>query len=114
MGLRVTMLLAVKTDPSMDREELEERVTSIREAACVHFVTGDVDLMVLLRCRDQAAAIEALDRVRKLVGVRNVDSYVILKTLPMCGKCGCDCSSPPVASARPGRRPAARRRAPRE
>lgn len=95
LGMRVTMLLAVRTEPSLDREELERRVMSIREAACVHFVTGDVDVILLLRCRDQSDAVEALDRVKKLVGVKNVDSYVILKSLPLCGKCGCDCGFSP-------------------
>ena len=95
LGYSVTMLLCLRISPSVPREEVEKAVVSLEEASCVHYITGDIDMTVLIRARDQAHAAKVLDTVRLIEGVERVDSHMVLNQLNVCAKCGCDCGWAP-------------------
>jgi DNA-binding Lrp family transcriptional regulator len=95
LGYRVSMLLCVRMSPSVARVDVEKALEDLDEASCIHYVTGDIDMVVLVRAKDQHHAAQVLDTVRTLEGVDRIDSHVVLNHITMCHKCGCDCGWEP-------------------
>ena len=91
LGYRVTMMLKIRLHSSFPRDEAEKHFASLSGACCLHLVTGDIDMMVLIRTKDQQTAADVLEAVRTLDGVDSVDSHVVLSHQTLCGNCGCDC-----------------------
>lgn len=101
LGYNVTMLLELSISHDRTLEEFETSITSFPEAACIQYVTGDVDMMVLVRCEDKEHASDVLGRIRTLDGVSGLKSHMVMKSCNLCGRCGCDCAweSPAVSKA---------------
>jgi len=95
MGYNVTMMLEISIKQNVTLEEFEKTLHGFEEAACIHYVTGDWDMMVLMRCTDQDNAAKLLDRVRTLEAVQSLKSQMVMKSCNLCGRCGCDCSWDP-------------------
>ena len=95
MGYNVTMLLSLSIKHDVTLTEFEKTIGEFEEAACIHYVTGDWDMMVLMRAIDQDHAAELLDRVRTLEGVNSLKSHMVMKSCNLCGRCGCDCAWDP-------------------
>ncbi len=91
LGYRLTMMLKIRLKSTFPRAEAEELFSRLAGACCLHLVTGDIDMMVLVRTKDQQAAAELLESVRTHEGVESVDSHVVLSHQTLCGNCGCDC-----------------------
>lgn len=91
LGYRVTMMLKIRLSSTFPRDEAEHHFSNLAGACCLHLVTGDIDMMVLVRARDQQQASVLLESVRTLEGVESVDSHVVLSHQTLCGNCGCDC-----------------------
>lgn len=91
LGFRVTMMLNIRLSPTFTTTEAEEYFTNLTGACCLHLVTGDIDMMLLVRTKDQPAAVELLESVRTLKGVESVDSHVVLSHQTLCSNCSCDC-----------------------
>ena len=91
MGLQVPLFLRVRVDPRVSIEAVVERFEAVEETCCIHYVTGDLDIIVLVRCTDHDHASQVLDKIRTMKGVERVDSNVVLKAYPQCGRCWCDC-----------------------
>ncbi|MCK5413946.1 MAG: Lrp/AsnC family transcriptional regulator [Thermoplasmata archaeon] len=92
MGYNVTMMLELKIKHDMALSEFEMTLHGFEEASCIHYVTGDWDMMVLMRCTDQNHAAELLDKVRTLEAVQACKSHMVMKSCNLCGQCGCDCA----------------------
>ena len=91
MGLQVPIFLRVRVDPRVSIEAVVERFKAVEETCCIHYVTGDLDMIVLVRCTDHDHASQVLVKIRTMKGVERVDSNVVLKAYPQCGRCWCDC-----------------------
>jgi Lrp/AsnC family transcriptional regulator for asnA, asnC and gidA len=94
LGLDVPMFLRVRVNPLESIENVVKRFERVEEACCIHYVTGDLDMIVLVRCTDHDHAANVLDTIRTMKGVERVDSNVVLKAYPQCGRCMCDCGIP--------------------
>jgi Lrp/AsnC family leucine-responsive transcriptional regulator len=95
LGFNVSMQLMIRIAPSVPKSSFLKALETIEECSCVHYVTGDIDLIVLVRTRDQEHAASVLDRVKALEGVDRVDSHMVLKQLNLCTRCRCDCNWTP-------------------
>lgn len=91
MGLQVPMFLRLRVDPMVSIENVVKRFEEVEEACCIHYVTGDLDMIILVRCTDHDHAARVLDTIRTMQGVERVDSNIVLKAYPQCGRCWCDC-----------------------
>ena len=91
MGFKVTMLMCLRVAPGHSRESVEAALESVTEACCLHAVTGDVDIVLLVRATVQKHAAHVIDQMRTIEGVERVDSHVVLRSCTVCGECGCDC-----------------------
>jgi DNA-binding Lrp family transcriptional regulator len=94
MGLQVPMFLRVRVDPMVSIDAVVARFEDVEEACCIHYVTGDLDMIVLVRCTDHDHAAQLLDRIRTMKGIERVDSNMVLRAYPQCGRCWCDCGVP--------------------
>jgi Lrp/AsnC family leucine-responsive transcriptional regulator len=79
MGMNVPMFLRVRVNPRERIETLVKHFEEVEEACCFHYVTGDIDMSILVRCKDNEHAAEVLDKIRVIKGVERVDSNVVLK-----------------------------------
>lgn len=96
MGYNVTMMLELSVKHEVPLTEFEETLSKFEEAACIHYVTGDWDMIVLVRCSDQDHAAKLLDRIRTLEAVQAIKSQMVMKSCNLCGQCGCDCAWDPA------------------
>jgi DNA-binding Lrp family transcriptional regulator len=92
LGQNVSMLLEIQIDPDTSLTGFESTIEELEEASCIQYVTGDIDIILIVRCSDQEHATDVLNKVRALDGVSRVDSRMVLKSCTLCGRCGCDCS----------------------
>lgn len=95
LGLAVAMFVRVRVKPNYSIDDLVKDISKLKESCCVHCVTGDLDVIVLVRCTDHDHAAAVLGQVRSMEGVASLDSNVVLKAFPQCGKCWCDCGGTP-------------------
>ncbi len=95
LGYKVSMLLCVRMSSDVARTDVERSLENLDEASCIHYVTGDIDMVVLIRAKDQKHAANVLDTVRTMEGVDRIDSHVVLNHISLCHKCGCDCGWEP-------------------
>ncbi len=95
LGLNVSMFLRVRVKPDRSIDNLVKDMSKLKEASCIHCVTGDLDIIILVRCTDHDHASRVLNEIRAMEGVASLESNVVLKAFPQCGKCLCDCSPPP-------------------
>jgi DNA-binding Lrp family transcriptional regulator len=96
MGYNVTMMLELSIKHNVTLAEFEETLHGFEEASCIHYVTGDWDMMVLMRCTDQNHAAALLDKVRTLEAVQSLKSQMVMKSCNLCGRCGCECTWNPA------------------
>jgi DNA-binding Lrp family transcriptional regulator len=85
------MFLRVRINPDHPIEDVVQDFYAIDESCCLHQVTGDLDMILLVRCTDNEHATRVLERVRGTKGVDFVESNMVLKAYPFCGRCWCDC-----------------------
>ncbi len=94
MGMDVPIFLLIRVDPMTRIDQVVGALESVEESCCIHQVTGGLDMIALVRCTDKAHAAQVIDSVRGIPGVQRVDSNVVLKAFPQCGRCWCDCGLP--------------------
>lgn len=92
LGCNVTMLLELSIGHETTLAKFDEQLTGLDEVCCIHHVTGELDMMVLVRCHDQTHAVEFLDRFRTLDDVVSLKSHMVLRSFSLCGRCGCECN----------------------
>ncbi len=95
LGYHVTMLVELNVGREKKMEEFEASIREFTEACCIQYVTGDIDMMVMVRCLNQDHATETLDNIRTMDGVEMVRTHMVLKSCTLCGQCGCDCAWEP-------------------
>jgi DNA-binding Lrp family transcriptional regulator len=99
LGYNITMLMCIRVSPGYPWEDVEKELNTVKEVCCLHAVTGEIDITVLTRTRDQDHATQVIDQIRTLKGVERVDSHMVLKSMTLCGDCGCDCGWKPIDEA---------------
>ena len=85
------MFLLIRVNPVHRIDVVVKDITALPESCCIHHVTGDLDMIVLVRCTDHDHAAKVLENLRGIPGVDRVDSNVVLKAFPQCHRCWCDC-----------------------
>jgi DNA-binding Lrp family transcriptional regulator len=94
LGLHVAMFLLIRVNPLNKIEDVVSDFEALPESCCIHYVTGDLDIIALVRGVDNEHASKVLENVRGIKGVERVESCMALKAYPQCGRCWCDCGAP--------------------
>lgn len=76
----ITLLLMINADVGRMRDVLE-RMVQLNGVSCVLRVTGDYDVVALVRCSGHKGARDLLDFIKGIDGVRSVTSQVVLETV---------------------------------
>jgi DNA-binding Lrp family transcriptional regulator len=100
LGYQVSLMMCIRLSPGVSRQKIEEELSKLDDMCCLHSVTGDVDISVLARARDQDHSAKIIDSVRSIKGIDRVDSHLVLRSMTMCGTCGCDCGWEPNKEAK--------------
>lgn len=80
LGKPYTMLVMVRTRSGATLEDVVAEIEALDESCCIHTITGDFHLQVIVRLTDTHTAAKFLETVRNLPGVEFVTSYVVLKS----------------------------------
>ena len=80
LGRRYTMLVMVRTRSGAQLEDVVAEIESLHESCCIHTITGDYHLQVIVRLTDTHSAAKFLETVRNLQGVEFVTSFLVLKS----------------------------------
>lgn len=80
LGKPYTMLVMVRTRSGAKLEDVVVEIEALDESCCIHTITGDFHLQVIVRLTDTHTAAKFLETVRNLPGVEFVTSYVVLRS----------------------------------
>jgi Lrp/AsnC family leucine-responsive transcriptional regulator len=93
LGFEVPLFLRIRINPDRPIEDVMTELRSIDETCCIHHVTGDLDIILMVRCTDNDHAAKVLERFRSTGGVEKVESNVVLRAFPLCSCGWCDYAS---------------------
>jgi DNA-binding Lrp family transcriptional regulator len=80
LGKRYTMLAMIRTRAGAQLDEVVRQIEALDESCCIHTITGDFHLQVIVRLSDTHTAAQFLETIRNLAGVEFVTSFVVLKS----------------------------------
>jgi DNA-binding Lrp family transcriptional regulator len=80
MGKPYTMLVMIRCRPGAQLDSTVRSIEDLDESCCIHTITGDFHLQVIVRVSDTHTAGEFLERLRNLPGVEFITSYVVLRS----------------------------------
>lgn len=80
LGKRYTMLVMIRSRAGAQLDEVVAQIEALDESCCIHTITGDFHLQVIVRLTDTHSAAQFLETVRNLPGVEFVTSFVVLKS----------------------------------
>jgi DNA-binding Lrp family transcriptional regulator len=80
VGKHCTLLVMIRSRPGARLEDIVREIEALDESCCIHTITGDFNLHVMLRLPDHDAAADFLEELRNLEGVQFLTSYVVLRS----------------------------------
>jgi DNA-binding Lrp family transcriptional regulator len=80
LGKPLTMLVMLRCRPGAQLERIVSDIERLDESCCIHTITGDFHLQVIVRISDNHTAAEFLERLRNLPGIDFITSYVVLRS----------------------------------
>lgn len=81
MGKGYTMLVMIRSRAGTQLDDVVAKIESLDESCCIHTITGDFHLQVIVRLPDTHSAAKFLETVRNLPGVEVITSFVVLKSI---------------------------------
>jgi DNA-binding Lrp family transcriptional regulator len=80
VGKSYSMFLMVRLEAHYMPSEVVKKIEGLDESCCIHNISGEYDLHLLIRATDNKAAAELIDKIRAIEGVNQIESYVILRS----------------------------------
>jgi DNA-binding Lrp family transcriptional regulator len=80
IGRNCTLLVMIRTRPGSKMDEVVSSIEALDESCCIHTITGDYTLHLMLRLVDHDEASDFLESLRNLEGVQFLTSYVVLRS----------------------------------
>jgi DNA-binding Lrp family transcriptional regulator len=80
VGKLYTMFLMVRLESQYKPDDVVKDIMNIDGSCCIHNITGNYHLHLLIRATDNHTAAELLDRIRAIKGIERIDSYVVLRS----------------------------------
>jgi len=74
-----TTLIGMKTNPKINLQELCSKILKIKEVERVFEITGDLDLIAIVRSTNPQNLNRIVDSLRSIPGVTSTISYLVLK-----------------------------------
>ncbi len=80
VGKHCTLLVMIRSKPGARLDDMVSEIESIDESCCIHTITGDYNLHLMLRLKDHDAAADFQEELRNLEGVQALTSHVVLRS----------------------------------
>jgi DNA-binding Lrp family transcriptional regulator len=80
VGKHCTLLVMIRSKPGAKLDEMVSQIEKIDESCCIHTITGDYNLHLMLRLKNHDSAADFQEDLRNLEGVQALTSYVVLRS----------------------------------
>jgi DNA-binding Lrp family transcriptional regulator len=80
VGKNCTLLVMIRSMPGAKLDSMVKKIEAIDESCCIHTITGDYNLHLMLRLVDHDAAADFQEDLRNLEGVQALTSFVVLRS----------------------------------
>ncbi len=77
----VTLITKIKIKPGYSVEEVGEEIAKLGESCCIHYVTGNFDLLVISKCTGHEKCGAIIEKKKKIGGVESVNAELVLRTI---------------------------------
>ncbi len=80
-GNTTSAFVLISVESSMDTSKVSSKITKIQGVKTVYEITGQYDITVVIRASNITEINECIDALRKIPGVTDTNSVIILKTI---------------------------------
>ncbi len=80
-GNTTSAFVLISVESSMDTSKVSSRITKIQGVKTVYEITGQYDITVVIRASNIIEINECIDALRKIPGVSDTNSVIILRTI---------------------------------
>ena len=81
-GNTTSAFVLISVESSMDTSKVSSKITKIQGVKTVYEITGQYDITVVIRASNITEINECIDALRKIPGVTDTNSVIILRTIP--------------------------------
>lgn len=80
-GNTTSAFVLISVESSMDTSKVSSKITKIQGVKTVYEITGQYDITVVIRASNITEINECIDALRKIPGVTDTNSVIILRTI---------------------------------
>ncbi len=80
-GNTTSAFVLISVESSIDTSKVSSRITKIQGVKTVYEITGQYDITVVIRASNITEINECIDALRKIPGVSDTNSVIILRTI---------------------------------
>lgn len=80
-GNTTSAFVLISVESSIDTSKVSSKITKIQGVKTVYEITGQYDITVVIRASNITEINECIDALRKIPGVTDTNSVIILKTI---------------------------------
>ena len=80
-GNTTSAFVLISVDSSIDTSKVSSKITKIQGVKTVYEITGQYDITVVIRASNITEINECIDALRKIPGVTDTNSVIILRTI---------------------------------
>ncbi len=80
-GNTTSAFVLISVESSMDTSKVSSKITKLQGVKTVYEITGQYDITVVIRASNIAEINECIDALRKIPGVTDTNSVIILRTI---------------------------------
>ncbi len=81
-GNTTSAFVLISVESSMDTSKVSSKITKLQGVRTVYEITGQYDITVIIRASNITEINECIDALRKIPGVTDTNSVIILRTIP--------------------------------
>lgn len=80
-GNTTSAFVLISVESSMDTSKVSSKITKIQGVKTVYEITGQYDITVVIRATNITEINECIDALRKIPGITDTNSVIILRTI---------------------------------
>ena len=80
-GNTTSAFVLISVESSMDTSKVSSKITKLQGVKTVYEITGQYDITVVIRASNITEINECIDALRKIPGVTDTNSVIILRTI---------------------------------
>ncbi len=81
-GNTTSAFVLISVESSMDTSKVSSKIIKLQGVRTVYEITGQYDITVVIRASNITEINECIDALRKIPGITDTNSVIILRTIP--------------------------------